>query len=95
MKKNYKEHLLICYDIENDKNRRLLSKLLDGYGFRVQKSVYEIYIEVRELSKLKVKLVSLYGETDSIRMYDLEHISAPIVYGQQVMIYDGIVDIDI
>ena len=32
---------LICYDVPDDKRRRKLAELLDGYGDRVQFSVFE------------------------------------------------------
>ena len=32
---------LICYDVVNDRRRNRVSRLLEGYGLRVQKSVFE------------------------------------------------------
>ena len=31
----------VCYDVSNDRERYRVDKLLKGYGFRVQKSVFE------------------------------------------------------
>ena len=39
---------VICYDIPDDKRRTRLSKCLDGYGDRVQYSVFEAVLN-REL----------------------------------------------
>ena len=35
-------NLLITYDIEDNKKRRKVAKILDDYGDRVQKSVFEL-----------------------------------------------------
>lgn len=35
---------IFSYDITDDKERRRVSKILDGYGFRVQKSIYVCWI---------------------------------------------------
>ena len=35
---------LITYDIEDDKRRKKISDLLEGYGVRVNYSVFEFYL---------------------------------------------------
>jgi CRISPR-associated protein Cas2 len=63
---------LITYDIPCDKRRRKISKLLEGYGQRVQYSVFECvltdrkYQELKERLKRRVKLPE-----DSVRFYPL------------------------
>ncbi len=35
---------LVCYDIEDDRERTRLAHLLEGYGRRVQYSVFEVHL---------------------------------------------------
>lgn len=44
---------LISYDIPDDKRRLKIMHLLEGYGERVQYSVFEIWATDKELEKLK------------------------------------------
>jgi CRISPR-associated protein Cas2 len=45
-------------------------KLLKGYGFHVQKSVFECYLDAAQLEKLQKRLQrEMNPETDSIRIY--------------------------
>ena len=50
---------LISYDIPNDKRRLRIAHLLEGYGERVQYSVFEIWATEEELDKLRERLTSL------------------------------------
>ncbi|HHP7244558.1 MAG TPA: CRISPR-associated endonuclease Cas2, partial [Elainellaceae cyanobacterium] len=36
--------VLVVYDIANNRRRQKLSKLLEGYGRRVQESVFECFL---------------------------------------------------
>ena len=63
---------VVAYDIPSNKRRRNVSNLLEGYGKRVQYSVFECvltsnkYNELRKRMKLRVNL-----HEDSIRFYPL------------------------
>lgn len=47
-------------------------KTLLGYGFRVQKSVFECYLSTGQLERLSGKLQTFINpKTDSIRIYPL------------------------
>lgn len=62
--------VLISYDIQDDKKRTKVSKLLENYGTRVQYSVFECLINKEQLKKIKEetkKIIDL--NTDSIRFY--------------------------
>ena len=39
---------LVCYDIVSDRRRNKVSKLLEAYGLRVQKSVFECVLDDKE-----------------------------------------------
>lgn len=65
---------IITYDIEDNKKRKKLSDLLDGYGVRVNYSVYEIETNATKLKKLKKEIIEkelFEPKKDSIRLYHL------------------------
>jgi CRISPR-associated protein Cas2 len=63
---------IVTYDIPCDKRRKKVSDLLEGYGKRVQYSVFECvisdakYNELRDRLKKRIKL-----KEDSVRFYPL------------------------
>lgn len=65
--------MLIVYDIANNKQRRLVSDILEGYGTRVNKSVFECHLKNEKqkrhlLTELKK---SFNPKLDSIRIYSI------------------------
>ena len=44
--------VLVTYDIPDNKRRQKLADFLERYGRRVQKSVFECFIGLGEMSKL-------------------------------------------
>lgn len=64
---------LVCFDISDDKARYKAGKILKGFGYRVQKSVFECpNLNRRKLERLKKKLEGFIdSETDSLRFYQL------------------------
>ncbi len=65
---------LVTYDILDDKRRKKLSDILEGYGFRVNYSVFEITLNQTKLNKLKKQIFDLDlidKKTDSIRFYHI------------------------
>jgi CRISPR-associated protein Cas2 len=69
---------IVTYDIPCDKRRRKIAKLLEGYGQRVQYSVFECvladskYQELKQRLKRRVKL-----SEDSVRFYPLSSHTRP------------------
>lgn len=67
--------LLLTYDVstttpEGARRLRQVAKLCEGYGMRVQKSVFEIVCSDAELLKLNDSLQRIIDDTeDSIRIY--------------------------
>lgn len=47
---------LISYDIPDDKRRTKIAHLLEGYGERVQYSVFEVWATEKELETLRQQL---------------------------------------
>lgn len=62
-------HILVIYDISNNKKRRSVVKLLNRYGTRVQKSAFECIITEAMAAKLEQKLSVSIDKTDSVRIY--------------------------
>ncbi|MEG4420776.1 CRISPR-associated endonuclease Cas2 [Microcoleus sp. LAD1_D5] len=62
--------VVVVYDIPDDKRRLRLANFLEGYGRRVQYSVFECFMELeemRELHKRVEKQINL--DEDNVRFY--------------------------
>ncbi len=66
---------LISYDVPDDKQRLKIAQALEGYGERVQYSVFEVWATAKELETLHKQLtrhVKAAGEAQaSVRIYPL------------------------
>ena len=64
---------VISYDIESDRIRNKLAKLLEGYGVRVQYSVFECRLTEKRFQSLYRKVFALTDgqEKSSVRFYSL------------------------
>ncbi len=64
--------ILVTYDISDDRRLRRVAKISEGYGRRVQKSVFECRLNEAQVVKLKEKLATVMDlEIDSVRFYRL------------------------
>ena len=64
---------VISYDIESDRTRRKLAKRLEGYGVRIQYSVFECNLTDKRFQKLYKEIFQLTsGKSDgSVRFYSI------------------------
>lgn len=63
---------VVTYDVPCDKRRRKIAKLLEGYGQRVQYSVFECVLTDNKYQELKQRLKKrVQVSEDSIRFYPL------------------------
>ncbi len=62
---------LLAYDIADDKKRLKMANLLEEYGQRVQKSVFECRLNSTEHKNLLRKSQELIEAEDSVRIYPL------------------------
>ena len=63
---------IVTYDIPSDKRRKKVSDLLEGYGKRVQYSVFECVLPVNKFQELKKRLRQRINiDEDSVRFYPL------------------------
>lgn len=64
--------IVVCYDIPDDRRRNKVAESLEGYGYRVQKSVFECEVTPEMFDKMKVKLSKrIKAEEDSVRYYEI------------------------
>ncbi|MCD7883631.1 MAG: CRISPR-associated endonuclease Cas2 [Lachnospiraceae bacterium] len=64
---------VISYDIESDRMRTKLAKLLEGYGVRIQYSVFECSLTGQQFKKLYKEVLKLTTKDcpGSVRFYSL------------------------
>ncbi len=75
--------LLIIYDIVENKKRVRLSKFLDGYGRRIQKSAYEAVLDEKKFKEILKNIGQFANEEDSIRIYKLSHSGEIYKFGRK------------
>ncbi|WP_414541701.1 CRISPR-associated endonuclease Cas2 [Nostoc sp. CCY0012] len=62
--------VVVVYDIPNDKRRTKLSNFLEGYGRRVQFSVFECFLSLEEMRQLYINVRKLVKPAeDNVRFY--------------------------
>jgi CRISPR-associated protein Cas2 len=65
-------YVTIAYDIRDDRRRDQVAKLLEDHGTRVQYSVFDCFLDERELQRLRRRLEAVVlPEEDSVRFYRL------------------------
>jgi len=62
-------YILLTYDIQKTTSRTKVATLLEGFGVRVNFSVFELDIKKQKLEVLLLELKSLCGKHDSVRVY--------------------------
>ena len=63
--------LIVSYDISDNKRRKRVSDILEGYGMRVNRSLFECLIKnAKALDALKKELIKeIDPKNDSVRFY--------------------------
>jgi CRISPR-associated protein Cas2 len=62
--------VVVVYDIPDNKRRTQLANFLEGYGRRVQYSVFECFISLDEMRLLYAKVKAKINlEEDNVRFY--------------------------
>lgn len=80
-------YVLIFYDISNAKKYRCLVKILNSYGVRVQKSVFEAQLKREQIKDLSAEVGKLmadgrfYSAGDSIRIYKIAGNCEATIFG--------------
>lgn len=85
-KKTDEVYALIIYDIVDNTRRNQLVKCLQGYGFRVQKSCFEVLISKNLFQKMKHEVGKYATDEDSIRIYQIQGTGQVTCYGNNMFI---------
>jgi CRISPR-associated protein Cas2 len=77
---------LVTYDIQCDRRRKKVSDILEGYGKRVQYSVFECLLPAEKYQELQRRLkYKIDVEVDSLRFYPISgHTS------DQILVWGGL-----
>lgn len=76
---------VVIYDISDDKRRRRVFNLLEGYGRRVQFSAFECVLDDRKFEELRSRLVKVVKmDQDSVRFYPISRhtLGQVVVWGE-------------
>jgi CRISPR-associated protein Cas2 len=65
--------IVVSYDVSDNKRRRKVAQIMEGFGYRVQYSVFECDLNSKKLVELKRRLRPLINkrEGESVRFYPL------------------------
>ena len=67
-----KKFFMICYDIKDERRIIKVSDTLENSGYRVQRSIFECYLDETEFEAIKKKLACLIDPLeDQVRYYTL------------------------
>jgi CRISPR-associated protein Cas2 len=78
-----KYFVLVIYDISQNKRRSNLVKVLQSFGFRVQKSAFVAFLCPGMYQKMLKKISSIPDENDSVRVYKIRGEGAVTIFGDQ------------
>ena len=63
----------IAYDLSDDRERSRVDKVLQGWGHRVQKSVFMVRVARRGADRLKAELERLELQTGSVLLFRIQN----------------------
>ena len=84
-------HYLLIYDIRDDKRLRKIAKVMEEYGVRVQKSVFEMEATENTLKLLKKRVQKIIKEEDYVVYFKLceKDWQKREKYGKRVFVEDA------
>jgi CRISPR-associated protein Cas2 len=62
---------LVCYDVRDPDRLRKTAKHLEGYGERMQYSVFRCWLTRREMERLRWELTELLAQEDEVLLIPL------------------------
>ena len=63
--------ILVCYDVVDARRLRRVARICEGYGNRAQHSVFECFLDERQLREMKGKIESVVKEEDRVAYIQL------------------------
>ncbi|MFN5747850.1 MAG: CRISPR-associated endonuclease Cas2 [Pseudanabaena sp.] len=76
---------VVIYDVSDDKRRKRVLNLLEGYGRRVQFSAFECLLNDRKFEELRVRLAKVVKMSDdSVRFYPISRhtLGQVVIWGE-------------
>ena len=64
-------HWLVIYDIRDEKRLRRVARVAENFGTRVQKSVFEMEIDEKQLSRLRTEIQKIIEDEDYVVYFNL------------------------
>lgn len=61
-----------AYDIAGNRRRNRIARILSGYGMRVQRSVFEVWLEPEELAEFRRKIGPHLAEEDDFDLFPVD-----------------------
>jgi CRISPR-associated protein Cas2 len=62
---------LVCYDVRDPKRLRHAARLLEGYGQRMQYSIFRVWLSTPQMEKLRWELTELLEPEDDVMLIPL------------------------
>ena len=62
---------VVCYDIHDEKRLRQCAKHIEGYGHRIQYSVFRCWMTAREVERLRWELTEILDPADDVLLMPL------------------------
>ena len=62
---------IVCYDVHDDKRLRQCAKHLEGYGDRIQYSVFRCWMTARDVERLRWELTEILKPADDVLLMPL------------------------
>lgn len=62
---------VVCYDVHDSKRLRKCAKHMEGYGERIQYSVFRCWMSKREVERLRWELTELLESEDEVMLIPL------------------------
>ncbi len=80
-------HMLVIYDVENNRKRNRLARYLLGYGERVQESAFEAFVSHGQYKRILRDMQGMIDvEQDSIRVYKLSDRMGTSLIGRNIVV---------
>lgn len=88
--KTKKNRWVIFYDIREQKRLNKVAKIMESFGIRVQKSVFEVIADIEVINKLRQKIKRVIKDEDYVLYINLceEDWQKIEKYGQNIGIYE-------
>lgn len=72
---------VIIYDISEQKQRNRMVKYLEGFGYRVQKSAFEAWLNERQFLKLCAGVDRIVHPEDHVKIYRMRGSGNTCIWG--------------